>query len=223
MRSAEGVESGWLDHVVVAVADLDLAVARWQQSGLPCLPAGRHPLGTRNALLRGPQAAYVELLAADNPPHDQEQPVLRRVRSAPGPLAWAIGVPDLALVRRRLLADGHRPGVIVPGSRTTAAGHVVRWRTCQLGPQPMHPHRPFLIEWTQPMAAGPLSGPRLTEMRVQVPDPPLLEDLLAICAVPADPVRIDIVRGRAGVSEIELRGLGPAPTVTLDGLVVHRA
>ena len=53
-----------LDHLVISVPDLAEAARRWTGAGLPAVPGGAHPVGTVNALVRGPEAAYVELIAA---------------------------------------------------------------------------------------------------------------------------------------------------------------
>ena len=42
------------DRLVIAVDDLDDAVARWGAAGLPAERGGAHPVGTENALVRGP-------------------------------------------------------------------------------------------------------------------------------------------------------------------------
>ena len=75
------------DHLVVAVDDLDEAAARWGAAGLTAEHGGAHPVGTVNVLVRGPQAAYVELIAAGS---EESNPWLDRVRPARGPISWAI-------------------------------------------------------------------------------------------------------------------------------------
>ena len=53
------------DHLVVSVADLDAAAARWAAAGLRPHRGGRHPGGTVNALIRGPRTGYVELISTE--------------------------------------------------------------------------------------------------------------------------------------------------------------
>ena len=85
--------SARFDHLVVAVEDLDDAMARWTAAGLPAARGGAHPVGTVNALVRGPGPAYVELIA---PGSDESNPWLDRVRSARGPISrWT---PDTSLL-----------------------------------------------------------------------------------------------------------------------------
>ena len=74
------------DHLVVSVDDLDEAMSRWRASGVALERGGAHPVGTVNALVRGPGPAYVELIAVGS---DESNPWLDRVRSARGPISWA--------------------------------------------------------------------------------------------------------------------------------------
>ena len=55
-----------IDHLVIAVADLDSARAAWQRLGFTVTPAAQHPFGTANALvLFG--GNLIELLAVSDP------------------------------------------------------------------------------------------------------------------------------------------------------------
>ena len=163
------------DHLVVAVEDLDEAAARWRAAGLPAERGGAHPVGTENVLVRGPGAAYVELIAAGR---DESNPWLDRVRVARGPISWAIAVDDLDQARTALLAAGFEPDLPVPGSRRTPDGELLEWRVCDVGPRPYDDVLPFLIEWTTPMAPGPADGPVVEWFELTPPDPERLADLL---------------------------------------------
>jgi hypothetical protein len=174
------------DHLVVAVEDLDEAAARWRAAGLPAERGGAHPVGTENALVRGPASAYVELIAAGS---DESNPWLDRVRSARGPISWAVAVDDLDQARAALVAAGFEPDMPVPGSRRTPDGEVLAWRVCDVGPGPYDGSLPFLIEWTTPMAPGPADGPVVASVVVTPQDPDRLTDLLV--ALGLAPVRHD--------------------------------
>lgn len=163
------------DHLVVAVEDLDEAALRWRAAGLPATRGGAHPVGTENVLVRGPQPAYVELIAAGS---EESNPWLDRVRSARGPISWAIAVDDLDAAPTALVEAGFDPGPPVPGSRRTPAGDVVAWRVCDVGAGPYDGSLPFLIEWTTPMAPGPADGPVVEHLSLTRPDPDRLADLL---------------------------------------------
>lgn len=180
------------DHLVVAVEDLDEAAARWRAAGLPAERGGAHPVGTENVLVRGPGAAYVELIAAGS---DESNPWLDRIRSARGPISWAVAVDDLDEARTSLLAAGFEPGPPVPGSRRTPGGELLEWRVCDVGPGPYDGSLPFLIEWKTPMGPGPADGPVLVSVVLTPPDPGRVSDLLV--ALGLDAVRHGVQLGLA--------------------------
>jgi hypothetical protein len=163
------------DHLVVAVEDLDEAAARWRAAGIPAERGGAHPVGTENVLVRGPAPAYVELIAAGS---DESNPWLDRIRSARGPISWALAVDDLDAARTALEAAGFEPDLPVPGSRRTPDGELLEWRVCDVGPGPYDGSLPFLIEWTTPMGPGPADGPVLEWISLVPPDPDRVAALL---------------------------------------------
>ena len=163
------------DHLVVAVEDLDEAAARWRAAGIPAERGGAHPVGTENVLVRGPARAYVELIAAGS---EESNPWLDRIRSARGPISWAVAVDDLDEARTALEAAGFEPDPPVPGSRRTPDGELLEWRVCDIGPGPYDGGLPFLIEWTTPMPAGPADGPVLEWIGLLPPDPDRVAELL---------------------------------------------
>jgi Glyoxalase-like domain/Family of unknown function (DUF6226) len=163
------------DHLVIAVADLDEATARWTAAGIPATRGGAHPVGTVNALVRGPRPAYVELIAAGRP---EANAWLDRVRSTRGPISWAIAVDDVEAARETLVEAGISPQPVTEGSRRTPDGDTVAWRMCDVGPGPYDAGLPFLIEWTTPMPAGPSDGPVVTYVTLTPPDADRVADLL---------------------------------------------
>ena len=84
-----------LDHLVVAVRDLEEAAERWRRLGFTLTPRGRHPeWGTENrcVLLEG---GYVELLAVAEP--DSTSPLAAALReAAEGLFALAFSTDDPA-------------------------------------------------------------------------------------------------------------------------------
>lgn len=167
--------SARFDHLVVAVEDLDESAVRWRAAGLPADRGGAHPVGTENVLIRGPEAAYVELIA---PGRDGSNPWMDRVRSARGPISWAVAVDDVDAARTSMMDAGFTPSPVVDGSRRTPDGGVVEWRLCDVGPGPYDGALPFLIQWTTPMAAGPADGPIVEQVILTPPDPDRIADLL---------------------------------------------
>jgi hypothetical protein len=131
-----------LDHVLVAVEDLD-AGGRWfeQAHGLASYAGGVHPgWGTANRIvpLGG---SYIELIAAVAPAA-RESPFGRRVLEAGDrkPLGWAVRGPVNEIARRLDLP-------VSEGSRRTAAGETLRWRFAGFEHAATEPCLPFFIEW----------------------------------------------------------------------------
>lgn len=171
------------DHLVISVADLDEATARWTDAGLAATRGGAHPVGTHNSLVRGPQSAYLELIAAGS---TESNPWLDRVRSTLGSISWAIAVDDVDAARAALVAVGFEPRPVTEGSRRTPEGDTVAWRLCDVGAGPYDDSLPFLIEWTTPMPAGPVDGPILDSVLLTPPDPERVADLLLALGFVAD-------------------------------------
>jgi len=60
-----------IDHLVIAVPDLEVARKNYEALGFTVVPGGRHPVGTHNALVAFGDGSYVELIAfyETNPAH----------------------------------------------------------------------------------------------------------------------------------------------------------
>ena len=192
-----------LDHLVIAVPDLDAAAAAWTDAGLPAVRGGAHPVGTVNALVRGPEPAYVELIAAGS---EDSNPWLDRVRPQHGPISWAVAVDDVDVARAALGAAGFDPQPVRDGSRTTPDGDVVAWRMCDVGPVPYDGSLPFLIQWTTPMAPGPADGPVVAQVRLTPPDPERVADLL---------LALGFAAARSGPRRVFHEAGRPRPQLTL--------
>lgn len=61
-HSPPGARGRGLDHVVAAVADLEVAAETWERLGFRLTPTGRHPWGTENRLVQL-DGSFVEILA----------------------------------------------------------------------------------------------------------------------------------------------------------------
>ena len=133
-----------LDHVLVAVPDLDAAgAALAARHGLLSAPGGSHPgFGTANRIVPlGP--AYVELVTVADPARAATSPFGRWVASAAPsqPMGWAVRTDDLDGVARRLGLD------VRPGSRAAADGTLLRWRMAGIEAAAAEPFLPFFIQW----------------------------------------------------------------------------
>jgi Glyoxalase-like domain len=145
-----------LDHVLVAVDDLDAAARQVEEGyGLESVEGGRHQgLGTANRIVPLGET-YLELVAVVD---DAEA-------AGSGFGRWVAGgdVPRLLgwCVRTDLDGVAHRLGLtIADGARARPDGAVVRWRMAGLERSADEPSLPFFIEWG---AGTPYPGEALAQ------------------------------------------------------------
>ncbi|MEO6997451.1 MAG: VOC family protein [Terracoccus sp.] len=145
-----------LDHVVVAVTDLELAAQElFDEYGLASIPGGRHPdWGTANRIV--PMGgSYLELVEVVDPNVAAQSGFGRWVASARTgdggfrPLGWSVRTDDLAAVCQRLGLSA------VGGSRQADDGRVVDWALAGVDQAAAEPSLPFFIQWG---AETPLPG-----------------------------------------------------------------
>ncbi len=138
-----------LDHVVIAVADLERAVGLCTQAGFTVAPGGRHPgRNTRNALIVFEDGAYLELITYAVPSPDERW---WRELDAQGD-----GLVDFALLPQDLpaaIAQAQARGLTdirgpLPGSRDRPDGVHIAWQTAR---QAQH-DLPFLCADLTPRA-----------------------------------------------------------------------
>lgn len=120
-----------IDHVVVAVANLDQVIADYRRLGFTVEAGGEHPgRGSRNALVVFADGSYFELIAFDRPTPDfRWWQVLDR--SGPGLVDYAL-LPraidsDVAAAQSRGL-DFEDP---VDGGRARPDGERLEWKTAR--------------------------------------------------------------------------------------------
>jgi hypothetical protein len=151
-----------LDHVLLAVADLDEAAARLgTDPGLTAFPGGRHPgVGTANMIVPLGRD-YLELIAIVDEAEAARMPRSRRVRDAVEEgrtfAGWAVRTDDLDELRTSLDRLGVASRDPFDGGRVRPDGVLLRWRTLEL----VHPGPPdpFFIEWHVPAGAHPAEQP----------------------------------------------------------------
>ena len=139
-----------IDHLVIACADPDAAVADLEvELGLGADGGGRHEaLGTFNRLVWLGDT-YLELIGVFDRTLAERSwigaPTLRALDAGGGLATWAVATDDIEGDVVRLNADGARLAEPVAGARQRPDGAVVRWRLSvsgELGPD----RPPFLIE-----------------------------------------------------------------------------
>ncbi len=133
-----------IDHLVIAVPDLQTAITNYEALGFRVVPGGRHPVthGTHNALIALQDGAYVELIAfyRPNPGHRWWEPL----RKGGGLIDVCLRTSDLLGDTMALRKTGLEIADPVAQSRTRPDGYELRWLLSLPGA-----HRgvaPFLIQ-----------------------------------------------------------------------------
>ncbi len=114
-----------IDHLVIVVHDIDVAVKNYEQLGFTVVPGGRHPVGTHNALISFTDGSYIELIAF-------YEPTPRHRWWAP--LQQGGGLVDFCMQTDNLTADTaafRSSGVMIddprPLTRTRPDGYQLKW------------------------------------------------------------------------------------------------
>ena len=135
-----------LDHVIIAVQDLDGAAERiYYEYGLRSVPGGRHPgHGTGNRIIPlGPD--YIELMAVVDQEEAATSPLGRFVTSflADGerPMAVCLRTDDIDSIAHRLGLES------IPMSRVRPDGVELSWHLAGLERALGDERLPFFIEW----------------------------------------------------------------------------
>ena len=138
-----------LDHIVVAVADLDEAAALFlERYGLASYEGGRHAgLGTANRIIPLGDS-YVELLGVVDDPTAAESSIGTWISRAGNPsgrlVSWCLGTDDIDGIAARI---GVAPQAL---SRTRPDGVRLSWRSAGLERAMDFPGLPFFISWDVP-------------------------------------------------------------------------
>jgi hypothetical protein len=159
-----------LDHVLIAVDDLDARVAEFERAtGLASIDGGRHRAwGTANRIVPLGDT-YLELIAVVDSGLAATTTLGRWVARTPNmqPMGWVARTDDIDAVARRL---GLAP---VAGSRMTPDGRTLTWRTAGTEQASDGPALPFFIEWGRGVrhpgrASAPGAPPSSTARIVRV-------------------------------------------------------
>jgi hypothetical protein len=207
-----------VDHVLIAVADLDQGAERLEREhGLLAVGGGRHPgLGTANRIVPlGEQ--YLELIAVADAAEAAGSRLGRRVKAALGEgrtfVDWALRTSDLDALRGRLRDAGWELPPGWEGSRPRPDGVVLRWRTqdleTTLGPTAI----PFVIEWDIPdgmhpgrlPAKHPSGATRLAKVGVAAHEPEAARERLRLLLGDSALYTVSEAE-RDGVVEVVLEG-----------------
>jgi catechol 2,3-dioxygenase-like lactoylglutathione lyase family enzyme/HEAT repeat protein len=144
-----------LDHIVIAVHDLDGAIADYRALGFTVLPGGTHANGaTHNALIVFEDGIYLELLAATGrAPSSDGIDFSVLTLGDEGLVGYALGTDDLDGEAERLRGAGVQIGEIVSGARHHSDGTRIAWRLLLIEPNSAtRGFAPFLIQDETPRA-----------------------------------------------------------------------
>ena len=178
-----------LDHLVLAISDLDAGIAQLKKlTGVRAVKGGRHPdLGTQNALVALGDRSYLEILA---PSQDTgvrpkaatsvETPLTRLVGRAFAPpreeltlIAWAVAARRMEELDVRFRALGYVTTGVHEGWRFREDGKRLAWQMLAVT-APDDPLLPFWIDWApdseHPSHDAP-SGCQLEKLYACDPDP----------------------------------------------------
>lgn len=124
-----------LDHIVIAVSDLDTALADYAALGFNPIPGGEHANGiTHNVLVIFEDGAYLELIAWKRPDAGNRWSEIYH-RDGEGYVDHALLPGDIAAVVREAQARGLDIEAPTPGGRNRPDGERLEWQTAR-SPRP---------------------------------------------------------------------------------------
>ncbi|TAH49393.1 MAG: VOC family protein [Chloroflexota bacterium] len=138
-----------IDHILIAVDDLDLAIEVYERLGFQVLRGGKHPkMGTQNALVPLTDATYLELISIfDHALAEQASPFIVAALRQQNRLArFVVESNDLDADVAAIRARGFEIGDIHEGERERPDGQRVVWRSAM----PADERFPFLIQDVTP-------------------------------------------------------------------------
>jgi catechol 2,3-dioxygenase-like lactoylglutathione lyase family enzyme len=114
-----------IDHIVIAVRDLEAAAASYTRLGFTVVAGGRHSVATHNALISFTDGAYIELIAFyEAHPSHKWWGALQR---GGGLVDFCMQTDDLAADTAAFRAAGVPMEDPSPLSRTRPDGYQLRW------------------------------------------------------------------------------------------------
>ncbi|MGH7780264.1 MAG: VOC family protein [Candidatus Binataceae bacterium] len=136
-----------IDHVVVAIADLDTAVTTYAQAGFTVVRGGKHNIGTHNALIAFADGSYIELIAFLNavPGH----PWFKALQQGGGVIDFCMRTDDLDADVAALRKSGVAIGDSSAMTRDRPDGYRLSW-VLAIPQPPLGGQVPFLIRDVTP-------------------------------------------------------------------------
>lgn len=157
-----------IDHIVIAVRDLEQASADYAEAGFTVTPGGWHTdRATHNSLVSFADGSYFELIAFAEPDREQPHKWWPRFAKGEGTVDFAMLSTDLGAEAGRLRDGGLTAVGPVDGGRERPDGKKLAWRSVTLGTEiPL----PFVIE-------------DVTPRELRVPPAPATEHSLGVTGI----------------------------------------
>jgi hypothetical protein len=169
-----------LDHIILAINDLDRGIAEFAaQTGVTPDRGGEHPgRNTQNALVSLGEGRYLEILAPSATAPDPDAIVPFRHLAVAG---WALHGGPLEPLLDGLRRAGFPTVGPTPGSRRQPGGTLLEWKTGGASGEGLG-LAPFLIEWSSATAHPSRTAPggcRLDTIELRERNPAPLQKFLA--------------------------------------------
>jgi hypothetical protein len=134
-----------IDHIVIAVNDLENASAGFETAGFTVTPGGSHPTGTHNALVPFADGSYLELIAIEDPDLAKGHPWFERMGGKEGFVTFAVGADPLDYELERMASLDIAAVDRKDGARLRPDGQQLQWKSAALQTDPPV-FLPFLIQ-----------------------------------------------------------------------------
>ncbi len=138
-----------IDHILIAVHDLEIATEVYQRLGFQVLKGGEHPkMGTHNALVPLADGSYLELIAVQDMALAEEKVphVVNALRRENRLANFALESNDLEADLKMIRDRGLEMNDIHDGERNRPDGQRVAWRSASS----TNPNLPFLLQDVTP-------------------------------------------------------------------------
>ena len=114
-----------IDHIVIAVPDLETAIKNYVRLGFTVVPGGRHPVGTYNGLIALSDGSYIELISFYR--ENIEHRWWDALKKGGGLVDFCMQTDDLAGDTAKLRSAGVQIDDPVPWSRIRPDGYQLKW------------------------------------------------------------------------------------------------
>ena len=122
-----------IDHVVVAVNDLQQAMTDYESLGFTVTPGGDHAhRGSHNALVTFQDGSYIEIIAFKHEPPVKDNTWWDLLQTGEGLVDVAVLSADLLADTSRLANAGHQIAGPIQGGRHRPDGIEIAWRVARI-------------------------------------------------------------------------------------------